>query len=180
MSECHPWLQSDISVGRFQTSRDLSLIDCSKDEYTPVTIDDSPKEKADPKFVEKAIWGQISQAFTEPVHRSDQTADYSATQVIAEYFKSKSFDGIKYKSAFGDGYNIALFDLDTAEMTHCYLFRAEKISYLFEAVEGANYSTPLGEYLDDPQAAEDFLKRIREVTQSNMNIKASDKNSDQT
>lgn len=180
MSECRPWLQSEISVGRFQTSRDLSLIDCSKDDYTPVTIDDLPKEKTDPKFIETVIWGEINEAFTEPVQRSDQTADYSPTQVIAEYFKSKKFDGIKYKSAFGDGYNIALFDLNAAQMTHCYLFRAKKISYLFEAVKDAHYSTPLGKYLDDPQAAEEFLNRIRKVTQSNINIKASDKNSDKT
>jgi hypothetical protein len=100
--------------------------------------------------------------------------------MIAEYFKSKNFDGLKYKSAFGDGYNIALFDLNAAEMTHCYLFRAKKISYLFKAVEGANYPTPLGEYLDNPQAAEEFLKRIKEVTQRNMKTKAPDKNSNKT
>ena len=174
MSECRSWLQSNISVGRFQTSRDLTLIDCSKDEYMPVTIDDLPKEKTDPNFLETVIWGQINEAFTEPIQRSDQTADYSVTQVIAEYFKSKKFDGIKYKSALGDGYNIALFDLNAAEMTHCYLFRTKNLSYLFEAVEEAQYSTPLGEYLDDPQAAEDFLNRIREVTQSNINNKTSD------
>lgn len=180
MSECRPWLQSDISIGRFQTSRDLSLIDCSKDEYTPVTIDDLPKEKTESKFIETVIWGHINKAFTEPVIRSDQTADYSATQVIAEYLKSKKFDGIKYKSAFGDGYNIALFDLNAVEMTHCYLFRAKNLSYLFEEVEDAHYSTPLGKCLDDPQAAEDFLNRVREVTQSSVNSKASDKDSDKT
>ena len=60
------------------------------------------------------------------VIRSDQTADYSATQVIAEYLKSEKFDGIKDKGAFGDGYNIALFDFNAVEMTHCSLFRAKK------------------------------------------------------
>ena len=100
--------------------------------------------------------------------------------MIAEFFKSKKFDGIKYKSAFGNGCNIALFDINAAEITHCYLFTAENISYSFKAVEGAYYATPLGEYLDDPQAAEEFLKRIREVSQKNMKIKTSDKDSDQT
>jgi len=91
--------------------------------------------------------------------------------------KKLQHDNIKYKSALGDGYNVALFDLNAAELTHCYLFQTKKISYSFEAIEEAQYSTPLGKYLDDPQAAEDFLKRIREVTNSNINI-ASDKDSD--
>lgn len=180
MSECRPWLQSDISVGRFQTVRDLSLIDCSKDSYTPVTIRDLPKKKTDPKFLEKVIWGHVNNAFREPVQRSDQTADYSPTQVIAEYFKSENVDGIKYESAFGDGHNVALFDLSAAEMTHCWLYRAKEISYVFEGVKNAHYSTPLGKYLDDPQAAEDFLNRIRKVTQRNSNKRGPDKNSDKT
>jgi len=176
MSECSPWLQAEISVGRFQISRDLLFVDCSRDEYIPITKDYLTKE-TDPKFVENIIWGQIGNAFAEPVHRSDLMADYSATQVIAEYFKSKNYDGIKYKSAFGDGYNIALFDINAAEMTHCYLFKTEKISYSFEAVEGAHYSTPLGEYLDDPKAVYEFLKRIEEV---NMKTKAPDEDSNKT
>jgi len=176
MAECRPWLQSDISVGRFQTTRDLTLIDCSKDEYTPVTMNDLPKEKTDPKFVERVIWGQINRAFTEPVHRSDHVADYAPTQVIAEFFKSKKFDGLKFKSALGDGCNVALFDLNAAEMTHCYLFRAKKITYLFEPVENAYYSTPLGEYLDNPQAVDDFLNRVKKVIQKNYSGECNDNN----
>jgi hypothetical protein len=175
MSECRPWLQSDISVGRFQTARDLSLVDFTKDTYTPVTISDLPKKKTDPKFIEKVIWGQINEAFMEPVQRSDQTADYSPTQVIAEFLKSKEFDGIKYKSAFGEGHNIALFDLHSVEMTHCWLYCAKRISYLFEPVQDAYYATPLGEYLDDPQAAEDFLNRVKKITQGNSNREDNDK-----
>ena len=75
MSECRPWLQSDIFIGRFQIFRDLVLIDCSKDEYTPVTIDDLSKEKTDAKFVETVIWGQINKAFTEPVRPPIRSAD---------------------------------------------------------------------------------------------------------
>ncbi|MBI4621413.1 MAG: RES family NAD+ phosphorylase [Desulfobacterales bacterium] len=103
----------------------------------------------DKNFVEKVIWGNINEAFTKPVQRSDKIADYIPTQEIAEFFKSKKFDGLKYKSALGKGYNMALFDLSSAQQADCSLFDAKSISYSFKAIDGAKYTTPFGEDRDN-------------------------------
>ena len=48
------------------------------------------------------------------------------TQIIAELFRSEEYDGLAYRSSFGDdGYNIALFDLDTARLLNCQLYRVD-------------------------------------------------------
>ncbi len=62
---------------------------------------------------------------------------YTPTQFIAERFKREGYDGIVYKSAFGEaGYNIVLFDPDVAECVSGRLFKAKAINIEFE--EDAN------------------------------------------
>ncbi|MEX6396516.1 RES family NAD+ phosphorylase [Providencia hangzhouensis] len=57
---------------------------------------------------EKAVWTDIDNAFSTPVTRSDDKANYAPTQILAELFRSAGYDAIAYKSHFGDeGYNIA-------------------------------------------------------------------------
>jgi hypothetical protein len=52
------------------------------------------------------------------------------TQIIAELFKSKGFDGIWYKSLLSnDGCNLALFNLDDAEVISCGLWEATSIRF---------------------------------------------------
>jgi hypothetical protein len=83
MAECRPRLGQPISLGKFVTTKELIIIDFSKDIYTPVSLADLEKEKTDKHFVEMVIWGQINDAFTEPVSNTDLVADYVPTQVIA-------------------------------------------------------------------------------------------------
>ncbi len=145
MAECRPWLAAPISIGIFYTNRVLKILDLSKDEYIPVGINDIERKNYDQKFVEKVIWGNINKAFTKPVQRSDQSADYMPTQRIADFFKSHNFDGLKYGSAVGKGYNIALFDLSSAEQADCSLFDVKSICYSFKTIAGAKYTTPFAE-----------------------------------
>ncbi|KCZ56143.1 MULTISPECIES: RES family NAD+ phosphorylase [Hyphomonas] len=58
-----------------------------------------------------------------PVLRSDNTAFYAPTQLIAEFFRLEGFDGIIYGSAFAEtGRNTALFDLNGAEQVDAHSF----------------------------------------------------------
>ena len=183
MAECRPWLAAYISIGMFYTSRDLKILDLSKDEYIPIGINDKERKNNDQHFIEKVTWGYINKAFTKPVQLSAQiadnklaqeiaeflnpnkdadyipllkklwnffksknkNADYIPNQKIAEFFKSKNFDGIKYRSALGKGCNVALFDLSSAEQADCSLFDVKDIFYSFEPIDGAKYTTPFGE-----------------------------------
>ncbi|MCV2882158.1 RES family NAD+ phosphorylase [Actibacterium sp. XHP0104] len=130
MSEVRPWIGSMISLGRFVTTRELRLVDCSR--FSAVRADVLFEKPSIDKWPE-LVWSDIDRAFTKPVTRSDDTGEYVATQILVELFRDEGFDGISYQSAFGErSTNVALFDLDAAELISCQLFEATSINMNFQ------------------------------------------------
>jgi RES domain-containing protein len=132
ISEVRPWIGSLVSVAQFHTSRPLRIVDCSVHHARNPLFFDEPSEVDR----EQAVWAHIDRAFSEPMTRSDDTADYVATQILAELFRREGYDGVAYKSAFGEkGFNIALFDLDAAQLLNCGLYRVDSLSYRFSEAD---------------------------------------------
>jgi len=132
MSEVRPWLGSVISVARFSVERELIVVDCSVFHGKEVPEIESPTS-AD---IEKTVWAHIDHAFSRPVTRSDNTAEYAATQILAELFRAEGYDGILYKSAFStEGYNVALFDLDSARLTDASIFEVKNAVFEFRELK---------------------------------------------
>ncbi len=129
MSEVRPGLGTLVSCAHFKTKRALRIVDFSVHHDSDNSYFFS---EPDTRELEQVVWTQIDQAFSEPTASRENSTDYVPTQVIAELFKSEGFDGIAYKSAFGDdGYNIALFNVDDAELTHCGLYKVTTAKYSF-------------------------------------------------
>ncbi len=127
ISETRPWIGSLVSVGQFRITRNLKLIDFSVGHDRELDIL-SCLDDPSPTDIESFVWTQVDKAFSRPVNNSDDTAEYIPTQVISEFFKTRGFDGVAYRSLFGDkGYNLALFDLDAAELVNCALCPVESI-----------------------------------------------------
>jgi hypothetical protein len=79
------------------------------------------------------LWWAIDGAFSEPVRASDDKADYSPTQIIAELFKADECDGVSYRSSVEPkGRNFALFDLDAADLGPPELHRVTCVQFEFE------------------------------------------------
>lgn len=141
LSEVRPWIGSVISAGQFGTNRELRLIDFSV-EYG--------KEKhfffSEPSDEQKtqAVWSHIDNAFSKPVTESDSSSDYAPTQVIAEFIRSKGYDGIAYKSSLANGHNIALFDLESARLLNCVTHEARSLSFEFEQTDNMYYLNRAG------------------------------------
>jgi hypothetical protein len=138
MSEVRPWMGSYVSCGQFQTNRALTVIDCARRyDAQPFffSVNDGMYE---PSAEERtnAVWAHIDRAFAEPMTRSDDQADYAATQILAELFKHAGADGVVYKSNFGDdGFNIALFDPAAADLINCGLFEVKGMTLTFDEVD---------------------------------------------
>lgn len=128
MSEVRPWIGSYVSAALFETTRPLTVIDCSRRyNENPLffKLDDWAYEPP-PEQRTEAVWAHIDKAFAEPMTRSDDQADYAATQILAELFKHAGADGVVYKSNFGEkGFNIVLFNPDDAKLTCCGLFEVK-------------------------------------------------------
>jgi hypothetical protein len=128
LAEVRPWLGSIISLAQFKIKKEIILVNCTQDDRSRKIYLQEP----DSKEKEKAIWTEIDYAFSKPVNHNDDLANYAPTQIIAELFKKNGFDGIGYRSAFGGGVNIVLFDLECAELRNCTLYVAKDINFDFQ------------------------------------------------
>jgi hypothetical protein len=141
MSEIRPWNGTYISLAQFKPVRDLKIVNCWTDDLKRRKFRLHIGEEIGlsviyaPEDIDPAVWQDIDRAFSEPVTRSDDLSDYAPTQIIAELFRMHKFDGIAYRSSFGKGHNIALFDLDAVKFVSCALHQVESMGELkFEQV----------------------------------------------
>ncbi len=131
MSEVRPWLGSSISLAQFKILRDLTIVNCFTDEKArSFFMKGTPREDWD-----KSVWEDIDQAFRTPVSNDDDDVDarahYAPTQIIAEFFKAQGLDGIAYRSAFGEGFTVALFDVEVADLINCTVYDVRDITFDF-------------------------------------------------
>jgi len=131
IAETRPWIGAHISVGRFEVLRGLRVVD-----FATETVGYGLHGKGvDPlRAQDERIWADVDNAFARPVTRNDNRADYVPTQIIAEWFKTREFDGITYRSSVGKGHNTVLFDLKAAKMIDCRLQRVTSVEYESEEV----------------------------------------------
>ena len=118
-----------MSLAIFKIARDLKVVDFLNhaDSKIPFYLGEPP-----PETREEIIWALIDNAFSRPVLQGDQSADYIPTQIIAELFKDRGLDGLIYKSNLGNGLNIVLFDLSSAEFETCSVYNTTVIKFKFE------------------------------------------------
>ncbi|PPK75187.1 RES domain-containing protein [Methylobacter tundripaludum] len=139
MHEVKPWVGLSISVGQFQINKDLRVIDFSKfhraNKPTRREIINLPKEER----TKLEVWFDIDTAFSEPITPNDKTSDYVPTQIIAEFFKTKGFDGIVYRSSLAKGFNVVLFDLRAADLISCQLAEVESVKFNFKYTNPFSY-----------------------------------------
>ncbi len=132
MSEVRPNLDSILSVGEFNPTRELKVIDFTKHQGKMSLFLKEPNEKQKTE----AVWTDIDNAFSTPITNTDFNSDYVPTQIISEFIKTLGYDGIVYKSSFRkEGYNIALFDLNIATISKCNIFKVTDINFSFKSIE---------------------------------------------
>jgi len=140
MSEVRPWKNQRVSLARFCPTKDLVIVDCQKttfngsvadlDKLFPLSSLTQGKTISDSEHEERA-WAWIDHAFSEPSSQQDAPLEYIPTQVIAELIKTEGYDGIKYKSSVASGFNIAIFDVNIAQVLDTMLYYTNDICYRF-------------------------------------------------
>lgn len=129
IGEVRPWIGSHVSIGVFETRRELNTVNCT-DHLRHLYVGGEP----DAEGREEAVWVSIGEAFTRPVNPNDDVADYAPTQIIAELLKVNEFDGIMCRSSFGNKLNVVLFDIDAAELVQCQLFKVTGVTFNSEEI----------------------------------------------
>ncbi len=130
IAEVRPWVGVHVSLAALRTNRTLRILNCSS--ATP----GYPFYLAEPASAEReeANWQLVAQAFSQPVTRNDFLADYAPTQILAEAFRHAGFDGVAYHSALGLGHILAIFDVNSADVVDCQLFRVKSVSIVSEEI----------------------------------------------
>jgi hypothetical protein len=125
IAEARAALYSPVTVFSFRVTKDLRLIDFAHERpsgFSPFRLEKTKEES------ECQTWLEIGSDFSRPLSTSDTRDGYIPTQILAEFFKSKGYDGVIYQSQFDAKVfgtekseivheNIALFSLDNAEAT---------------------------------------------------------------
>ena len=141
ISEVRPWVGSQVSVAQFKVSRNLNAIDLTQghgeSSWSGLTLKQLwGEEEPDAQAKQRAVWIDIDNAFSRPVTLSDEKVNYVPTRILAELFQEAGYDAIVYRSQFGqegkDGYNIALFELEDAEVLNCAPYQVESIEVNYE------------------------------------------------
>jgi RES domain len=152
MTETRPWIGSHVSVAQFVILKDLSVVDCSADSAKAGLIIERKAgavegewewgvKDPNPDEWENIVWGDINRAFSQPVARTDDVAEYAPTQILAEAFRSAGLDGVVYGSRLGVGKTVAIFDLAAAELANCHLYQLEAINPKFSMAANPYYVT---------------------------------------
>jgi RES domain-containing protein len=126
MAEVRPWIGSIVTISVHEVVRDLTLLDC--------TLSLETKRSA-----EAEVWRTINAAFSQPVTRTDDVADYAPTQILAELFRSIGCQGLVYGSRVGKGKTIAIFDLTAARGLRAHLQEVIDVNFEFTQVSRSRY-----------------------------------------
>lgn len=135
-----PWVGAEISLAQFIVLRDCRVVDCSRDKRRSLNFSlrgKKPEFNAEQKEAE--VWGEIAYAFSKPVVPREPIADYIATQILAEAFRARGFDGVVYKSGLAKGHNVALSDIDLANLMMCGLQETKDVKYEFDQADNPYY-----------------------------------------
>lgn len=129
IAETRPWVGAFVSVAQFRITKNLKIVDCSVGyNKSPIFLDEpNSEDRTD------AVWATIDKAFAEPVGPNDNALSYVPTQILAELFKAEGYDGIGYKSSCcSTGFNLALFDCDSANLVNCGLKKISAIELSYK------------------------------------------------
>ena len=86
-----------------------------------------------PETKNRIVWTEIDSASLDLSPEQKIAVDYVPTQILAEAFRQHGFDGIIYRSNFGEpGYNLTLFDLDSVEIINCAPYQIDHIRVEFK------------------------------------------------
>lgn len=155
IAEVRPWVGSTISLAQFVIMRDVVVVDCSRDKRRfPLWLADGQPKEMPPEEREAVVWGDISYGFSRPITPDEPFTEYVPTQVLAEAFRSHGYDGIVYRSLLAEGYNIALFDCNSAEVLNCGLYETRSVSFKSEQCSNPYFVTKYCEELKKHREAE--------------------------
>jgi len=166
MAEVRPYINDYITIGNFKVKNELSIIDLSN------PIIDSPFKYGDKLkyFIGHiAFLKMLGYELSKTINPTNADLDYIPLQFLCEFIKNDGFDGVKYKSSMGNGYNLALFtDIKVVcYSTELYLIdNVDKIQFQYKSI--AWKLKKLIKDLDGTNIPKTSVKRVCRISPLNL------------
>lgn len=135
LAECRLTTGDKAIVAEFRSLETLRILDISKNRYFASDSIFDPEYDHDNQWIND-FWRSFVEEVSKPVNDdlADHSYEYTATQIIAEYFRYKHYDGVCFKSSVGHGMNYVFFfgpDPDKTEHAYPHPFDS---SYFYETL----------------------------------------------
>ena len=132
LAEVRPRLGAMVSIATIVTKEPITLLD--------LTLQQKPPKMTAAKV---NLFQDLSILYSTPVTNDDDILDYIPTQYIAEYAKSKHYDGIAFSSSVvpeinkkhPERYNVVVFNFDKCEVVRSNLISVGSINFECEQVD---------------------------------------------
>lgn len=144
--EVRPRLGSLVSIATIEVNKPIRLLD--------FTIQNKPSKMSEPK---KNLFLDLSLLYSSPVTDTDDILDYIPTQYIAEYVKSKGYDGIAFSSSlvpevnkiYPERYNIVIFNYNKCFVKKSNLITVLGINFDSEQVDNDTDKINVTSYIEE-------------------------------
>ena len=110
LKECRIDSNDEAIIVELILNKELKILDLSSNKYFVPDNIFNPEYNHDKTWMND-FWRSFIKEISEPVSedKEDHSYEYAATQLIAEYYRTKGYDGICFKSSVGSGKNYVLF-----------------------------------------------------------------------
>ena len=110
VAECRIEQGETAIIAEFVSKEDLQILDLSSNKYFSSESIFNPAYNHDNTWMDD-FWSDYVQEISLPVSEDveDHSYEYAATQLVAEYYRSKGYDGICFRSSVGHGRNYVFF-----------------------------------------------------------------------
>ena len=170
IAEVRPWIEEQVSVGRFDALQDVRVVDATGGLFRGITVTIKTPSSTRPgeydkeyaadedgngfvtQTAEEKLWRSIDDAFSQPVSPppSDNPSIYAPTQYLAERLKGEGYQGVAYKSALSSsGINYVVFEPNLFRFKCSKIMWAKEITYKI-ADKKNGHAFYKSEVYDDP------------------------------
>ena len=110
IAECRIKTGEEAIIAEFVSKEDLQILDLSVNRGFPAGSIFDPEYDHDNTWMND-FWDNYVKEISQPISDDfeDHSYEYAATQLIAEYYRTKGYDGICFRSSVGPGKNYVFF-----------------------------------------------------------------------
>jgi hypothetical protein len=134
VAEMRPFRGQLFSMAKFIVKEPLKVVDLS--DFT--SIDNPFHDNILIELIDNTLLNSFAEALSRPLTPSDEPLEYIPSQYLSEMVKNLGYDGIKYRSSHGKGYNYAIFSQHKVEGKHVSLLIVEFIQPSFRIARWLN------------------------------------------